>query len=210
MASRHKIDVSDDTCMYHILMFRHTAVWPNHSKTVIGFLQYVMYQWWLPVPLCDVKYVNPFCVSLNNTTNSDWVAGTLLASFTCVIPWNLSISKKENHFIRCGHWDSKEMDGSCLASCIGVAWPVNGRVGIAILMFWSKNTAALSDTASINSKVYIGSLCFSDPKLESLFVLLFHSPLYSTSANIYCRPTMCHAQYQVWKDIMVALLSLEG
>lgn len=42
-ASRHKIDVSDDTCMYHILMFRHTAIWPNHSKAVIGPLQYVMY-----------------------------------------------------------------------------------------------------------------------------------------------------------------------
>lgn len=118
MALRLKIDVSDDTCMYHILMFGHTAIWPNHSKTVVGLLQYVVNQWWLPVPPHDVKSVNPFCVSLTQQhNNSDWVAGTLPATFTCVSFLNSNISKEENRFIRCGHGGSKESDkhGSCLA-----------------------------------------------------------------------------------------------
>lgn len=147
-ASRHKIDVSDDTCMYHILMFRHTAIWPNHSKAVIGPLQYVMYPWWLPVPLYDVKYVNAFCVSLTQQHNQQW-------------------GSKE-----------RDMHGSCWASK-WQSWDCNPGV------------LNLSDTASIHSKVYIGSLYCSIP--FSSFVLW-----YFPSANTYCIPTICQAQYHVW------------
>lgn len=32
MALRHKIGVPDNTGIYHISVFRHTATWPSHSK----------------------------------------------------------------------------------------------------------------------------------------------------------------------------------
>lgn len=69
---------------------------------------YMMWNMWIP----------SVYLLLNSTTNSDWVAGILLASFACVISLNVSISKEENHFISCGHGGSKESDmhGSCLAS----------------------------------------------------------------------------------------------
>lgn len=35
MALRRKIDDPDDTCIHHILMFRHMAIWPNHSKQLL-------------------------------------------------------------------------------------------------------------------------------------------------------------------------------
>lgn len=37
MALIHKIGVPENTGIYHILMFRHTAIWLNHSEQFLIF-----------------------------------------------------------------------------------------------------------------------------------------------------------------------------
>lgn len=41
LALRHKIDVPDDACICHTLMFRHRTIWPNHSKQILVLYIYL-------------------------------------------------------------------------------------------------------------------------------------------------------------------------
>lgn len=73
-ALKCKIDVPDDTCINHIFMFRHTAIWPNHSKQLLVSCSMLciradyslLYRLWN----MSVAHV---CFSLNNITHEYWM-----------------------------------------------------------------------------------------------------------------------------------------
>lgn len=80
MALRHEIGVPDNTGIYHILMFRHTAIWPNHSKQLLVSwnMLYISDAYMHLYVMWNMSVLSVYLL-LYNTINNYWVAGTLLA-----------------------------------------------------------------------------------------------------------------------------------